>query len=154
MSIQEAFRKMINLAIEREEEAHDFYMEGAENAENRASKKLLEELAEQEEDHKEKLQKALEDGVCETFACTLEEVEKRKLEDYLIEVPLNPSSPPQDVLIVAMKREKASFEFYSALAELTEDPASKSVFRTLAKEEEEHKNNLQQMYDENIAPWM
>ncbi|MGV9168648.1 MAG: ferritin family protein [Promethearchaeia archaeon] len=154
VNVQAAFRKMINLAIEREEEAYDFYMDGVENAEDSALKKLLEDLAEQEKNHKEKLQKALDEGICETFACTIEEVEKRALEDYLIEVPLNPSSPPQDVLIVAMKRERASFEFYSALAELTEDPASKSVFRALAKEEESHKNHLQQMYDENIAPWM
>lgn len=146
---------MVSLAIKREEEAYDFYMKAAEDSELKSSAKLLKDLASQEVIHKEKLQKALTDGVCETFICsTVAEVEKLDLNQYLVDVPLAPSSSPQDVLIVAIKKEAAANSFYKALSELTGNAAHRSVFETLAKEEEAHKIRLQNMYDDVFQPDM
>lgn len=154
-TVQKTFENLVSLAIQREEEAYDFYMKAAEDSELKASAKLLKDLASQEVIHKKKLRDALKDGVCETFICsTVAEVEKLDLDQYLIDIPLSSSSSPQDVLIVAIKREAAANSFYKALSELTGNAAHRTVFETLAKEEEAHKTRLQNMYDDVFQPDM
>ncbi len=154
-SIQQTFERLVNLAIQREEEAYEFYMKASEEAEFKSSMKLLHELAKQEVTHKEKLKSALKAGVCGTFTCeTEDELEKMNLSQYLIDIPLVPSSSPQDILIVAIKREDASHSFYKALSELTSSGVHRSVFETLAGEEEVHKTRLQNMYDDVFQPDM
>jgi rubrerythrin len=153
--VQKSFEQLISLAIKREEEAYDFYTKAAEHAEQTSSAKLLQELAKQEVKHKEKLQEALGEGVCDTFTCaTLEEFESHDLSKYLLDIPLEPSSTSQDILIVAIKREEGARDFYKALSELTGNASHRSVFETLAKEEQNHKDRLESMYDEHIQPWM
>ena len=73
-TVQQSFEKLVSLAIQREEEAYDFYMKAAEDSEFKASVKLLHDLANQEVIHKKKLEQALDGGVCDTFTCsTVEE---------------------------------------------------------------------------------
>ncbi len=154
-TVQQTFEKLVSLAIQREQEAYDFYMKAAEDSELKASSKLLKDLAGQEVVHKQKLEEALKEGVCDTFTCSsVEEVDKLDLDRYLVEIPLLPSSAPQDVLIVAIKKEAAANSFYKALSELTGNASHRSVFETLAKEEETHKTRLQSMYDDIFQPDM
>jgi rubrerythrin len=148
-TVQQTFEKLVSLAIQREEEAYEFYMKAAKDSELKASAKLLKDLAGQEVIHKQKLEAALKEGVCDTFTCnSVEELEKMDLDRYLVDIPLLPSSSPQDVLIIAIKKEAAANSFYKALSELTGNAAHRSVFETLAKEEEAHKTRLQNMYDD------
>jgi rubrerythrin len=153
--VQESFDKLISLAIQREEEAYEFYMKASEYAELPSSKQLLEELAKQEDGHKKKLMSALGEGVCETFTCsTIEEFEGYDLSKYLIDIPLEPGSSSQDILIVAIKREEGARYFYKSLSELTTSTSHRTVFESLAKEEKDHKDRLESIYDEQIQPWM
>ena len=154
-TVQQTFEKLVSLAIQREEEAYDFYMKAAEDSELKASSKLLKDLASQEVIHKQKLEEALKEGVCDTFTCSsVDEVEKLDLDQYLVDIPLLPSSAPQDVLIVAIKKEAAANSFYKALSELTGNASHRLVFETLAKEEDAHKTRLQNMYDDIFQPDM
>jgi rubrerythrin len=154
-TIQQTFEELVSLAIQREEEAYNFYMKAAEDSELKASAKLLKDLAGQEVLHKQKLEAALKDGVCDTFTCSsIEELEKLDLDKYLVDIPLSSSSTPQDVLIVAIKKEAAANSFYKALSELTGNATHRSVFETLAKEEDNHKTRLQNMYDDIFQPDM
>jgi len=153
--VQQTFERLVSLAIQREEEAYEFYMKAAKESEFKASVKLLHDLAHQEVTHKEKLQAAQKAGVCETFRCdTVEELENMDLNQYLVDIPLLPSSTPQDVLIVAIKKEDAARSFYKSLSELTGSGQHRTIFETLAKEEESHKNRLQNMYDDIFQPDM
>jgi rubrerythrin len=130
-------------------------MKAAENSELKASSKLLKDLAGQEVVHKQKLEGALKEGVCDTFTCSsVAEVDKLDLDQYLVNVPLRSSSSPQDVLIVAIKKEAAANSFYKALSELTGNASHRTVFETLAKEEDTHKTRLQDMYDDIFQPDM
>lgn len=153
--VQETFERLVNLAIQREEEAYEFYMKASEESEFKSSAKLLKDLAHQEVTHKQKLHEALKTGVCETFTCeTTEEIEQMDLSHYLVDIPLLPSSTPQDILIVAIKKEAAANSFYKALSELTDSGVHRKVFETLAGEEEVHKTRLQNMYDDIFQPDM
>lgn len=153
-TVQQSFEKLISLAVQREEESFSFYTDAAKRAELASSGKLLNELAKQEVIHKEKLLKALKGGVCETFGCTVQEMKKMDLSHYLLEIPLTSSATPQEVLIVAIKREDAAHSFYKALSELTAEAPHRAVFETLAKEEGVHKDRLQKIYDEKFQQWM
>jgi len=154
-SVQQTFEKLVSIAVQREEEAYDFYMKAAEGSELKASAKLLQDLANQEVIHKQKLEEALDDGVCDTFTCSsVEEIEKMELDQYLIDIPLSSSSTPQDVLIIAIKKEAAAHSFYKALSELTSKATHRAVFETLAKEEDVHKTRLQNLYDDIFQPDM
>ena len=74
--VQQTFERLVSLAIQREEEAYDFYMKAAEESKFKSSAKLLHDLANQEITHKEKLKEALDAGVCDTFTCdTVEDIE-------------------------------------------------------------------------------
>ena len=154
-SVQDAFEKTIRLAIRREREAYKFYNQAAKNSQLSFSAKLLQELAQREVAHREKLKKALEEGVCETFACSsVAEVNDLRLSNYLLEIPLRSDSSPQEVLQVAMKREQASHEFYKALSGQTTHTAFRVVFEVLAREELDHKNRLEKMYEDIFMPEM
>ncbi|MHA1770627.1 MAG: ferritin-like domain-containing protein [Candidatus Thorarchaeota archaeon] len=153
-TIQNAFEQLISLAIEREVEAYEFYTNAAEEAELKSSAKLLNELAKQEETHKKKLEAALKDGVSSTFEVSLDELELKKLRDYLADVPLNADSSPQDILVVAIKREDNAHEFYRILSEMTSHSGHKAVFEMLAREELTHKVRLQTLYDALVQPDM
>ncbi|MHA1933647.1 MAG: ferritin-like domain-containing protein [Candidatus Thorarchaeota archaeon] len=153
MSVQQSFEKLISLAIQREEEAYEFYLEAAKIAELSSSAKLLQDLAKQEVGHKEKLESALAEGVCETFACdTQSDFEDMELSKYLVDIPLAPDSLPQDIMIIAIKKEDAATNFYQTLSELTGNAGHRTVFDTMAKEELNHKNRLEQMYDDIFQP--
>jgi rubrerythrin len=56
----------------------------------------------------------------------------------------------QDALILAMKKEKAAFRMYSALADKATDPDLKTLFYRLAMEESKHKLRFELEYDEYI----
>ncbi|MFW9907222.1 MAG: ferritin family protein [Candidatus Thorarchaeota archaeon] len=153
MSVQKSFEQLISLAIKREEEAYEFYTKASKDATLQSSGKLLKELAKQEVGHKEKLKRALKDDVCDTFTCaTIAEVEKAGLSKYLIDVPLKADSTPQEILVVAMKREDSAKSFYKTLSELTGVAAHRTVFETLAKEEQRHKEILEHLYDDIFQP--
>jgi rubrerythrin len=154
-NVQQTFERLVSLAIQREEEAYNFYMKAAKESKFKSSTKLLQDLAKQEVGHKEKLKKALDAGVCDTFTCdTVEDVEKMDLSRYLVDIPLQSNSTPQDVLIIAIKKEAAANSFYKALSELTGSGVHRSVFETLATEEDVHKTRLQNMYDDIFQPDM
>jgi rubrerythrin len=154
-TVQQSFEKLISIAVTREEEAYEFYIEASKQAELKSSTKLLEELAQQEIGHKKKLLAALDSEVCSTFTCkSIEEFEEMDLSKYLLEIPLDSSSGPQDILIIAIKREEAANNFYKALSELTTSASHRSVFETLAGEEKVHKERLERIYDEQFQPDM
>lgn len=153
MSVQQSFEELISLAIKREEEAYEFYSSAAEEATLKSSGKLLKELAKQEMGHKEKLMAALKADVCTTFTCTtVAEVEKAGLSKYLIDIPLKADSSPQEILVVAIKREEGSNAFYKSLSELTGVANHRTVFETLAKEEQRHREILERLYDDIFQP--
>lgn len=153
--VQDAFQRIIHLAVQREIEAHNFYNKAAASSQLSSSAKLLSELAEEEVAHRQKLEEALKGGICETFSCgKVAEVDDLKLTDYLVEIPLSRDSSPREVLQVAMKREQASHEFYKALCEQTRDATFRTVLGALAKEELDHKNRLEKMYEDQFLPEM
>lgn len=139
--------EIFDYAIEKEQEAHDFYVSLAGKMKNPTVAEIFKGFANEEAGHKRKLE-ALKAGRMEMKV--KEGVKDLKIGDYLVEVKPGAEMTFQDALIIAMKREKSSFKLYSDLAEITNDAESRQIFLGLAQEEAKHKLRFELEYDEMI----
>ena len=139
--------EILDYAIDQEQQAADFYASFATRAEKAGMKKMLLEFAEEEKRHKERLL-AVKTG--ERKLTPQKEVLDLKVSDYLVEVDASGNISYQDALIVAMKRERAAFALYSAMAEKVPDSNLRQVFVGLAKEEAKHKLFFETEYEEHV----
>lgn len=140
-------QEVMDFAIKSEENANRFYSEWAGKIENKSMKKVFEELAAEEDKHKEFLL-----GVKYGTALkpTEEEIEDLKISDYMLDVKASVDMNYQDALVVAMHREKMAYKLYSTLSEMTSDAELKETFKLLAQQEAKHKLRLEMIYDEEI----
>lgn len=134
-------------AIEREQEAHDFYMQLAGRSRRPGMREVFEQFAGEELAHKAKLQRVREGTVALT--------PRGKVEDLGIAEHLAPLAPQADLdyaqaLSLAMQREKASFRLYTQLASQAQEEEVRRLFEGLAQEEARHKLRFEIEYDEII----
>jgi rubrerythrin len=79
-----------------------------------------------------------------------EQVRDLRIGDYLVEPEPTANMSYQEVLLFAMKAEKAAFTMYTKLAELADDPSLARVFKALAQEEAKHKLRFEIEYDDHV----
>ena len=139
--------EVLDFAIEKEEEARQFYLEWAEKLESKALRDQFLLFAGEENKHKEKLQRVKSGS---TFKPAAKQVTDLKIVDYLVDISPTPDMDYQEALIVAMRREKASFKFYSDLAAISQDGGLRETFLALAQEEAKHKLRLETEYEKEI----
>jgi rubrerythrin len=139
--------EIIEFAIDREQEAHDFYVDLANKAEQPGMKDLFLQFAREEAGHKKKLEGIQKGGRPIPIAGNVMDL---KISDYLIDVEPSGDLTYQEALIVAMKREKAAFKLYTDLATLAAEEDLKRVFLALAQEEAKHKLRFELEYDNRI----
>ena len=139
-------QERLDFAIEREQEAHDFYEELAEKTATPQMAEVFKGFAIEELGHKMKLQ-ALKGGEIQVDA---EEVHGLKIADYVVEVAPQSDMTYADVLLVAMNREKAAFRLYCDMAELMQKNDLRDMFLVLAQEEAKHKLRFEIEYDDEV----
>ena len=139
--------EILVFAIEREQEAHDFYMDLAKKAERPGMDGLFTQFAREEMGHKKRLE-GIKKGV-RSFA-PAKQVTDLKIGDYLVDVEPTATLTYQNALILAMKKEKAAFQLYTDLASQTDDAEVKQIFEGLAQEEAKHKLRFEVEYDDMI----
>ncbi len=138
---------ILDFAIENEQGAVDFYRELASKSNKPEVRDLFEEYAKEEEVHKANLE-AVKAG--QTLKPISTKVLDLKLGDYLVAVEPTTNMDYQAALVLAMKREKAAFRLYTALAAKVEDGELRNLFLRLAQEEAKHKLHFEIEYDEHI----
>lgn len=139
--------EILDFAIAREQEAHDFYMDLAKRVEEPGVKEILTQFAGEEMGHKKKLERVKEG---KTLVPAAKKVMDLKISEYVVDVDPDSDIDYQKALILAMKREKASFRLYTDLAKSTDDQGVKDTFSALAQEEAKHKLRFEITYDEVI----
>jgi rubrerythrin len=146
-----AVEQILEQAIRFEEDAHSFYSGAMGVVERAHIRGALEELAAEEVKHKERLEALLAGDTTRIISVRKQgQIADLKLAEYLVARPLEPNASLQDVLIVAMHREKSSHEFYSTMAEIAEEEGARALFEFLAQEELVHKNKVESLYDEVV----
>ncbi len=148
MDAQSIYSEIIEFAINKEQEAVDFYSDLAGRTQSPSGKIMLNELADMERGHKTKLQKL---DQAYFSGQSLKPPQDLKISDYLVDVELQPDSSYQDILLCAAKRERAAFDLYSDLARLYASvPDLQKIFQVLSQEEATHKLRLEREYDDNV----
>ena len=95
---------ILDYAIGREQDAHDFYLRLAEQAKRPGMRELFSHFAGEELGHKRKLE-GVKAG--RLSAGSSKRIQDLKIAEYLVDVEESPNMDLQDALILAMKREKS-----------------------------------------------
>jgi len=147
LSSFKSVNEVLDFAIEKEEEARQFYLDWSKKLENKALSDQFVIFSGEENKHKEKLQRVKSGS---TFTPSAKQVTDLKIVDYLVDIAATPGMDYQEALIVAMRREKSSFKFYNDLAAMAEDESLRQTFLALAQEEAKHKLRLETEYEKEI----
>jgi len=142
---------LIDIAIEREVEAYDFYMGLAGSVEDPGIKDTLEFLAGEERKHREFLM-GYRDGRYGSGPLRLADVVDYKIAEYLEEPDITRDMNSSDVYLVAAHRELQSYHFYRALADLHPDGEVKTMLLRIANEEMKHKEKVEYLYSNAAFP--
>jgi rubrerythrin len=138
------YDEILELAIAREVDANQFYLALAARAQNPDIRRIFEELAAEELEHKAKLElEIMKTGrVVDTSRVPLGLQDDQP--DY---TPLEYEIDYRDILLMGMQKEEASFRLYVDLAGMATDANSKEVLLALAQEEVKHKLRFQAGFD-------
>lgn len=139
--------EILDFAIDKEQEAHDFYTDLANKADRPGMKDIFTQFAAEEMGHKKKLT-AIKQG--KKLMPQAEKVMNLKIAEYVVDVDPSEEIDYQKALILAMKREKAAFRLYTDIANQTDDQEMKLSFLALAQEEAKHKLRFETEYDDVI----
>ncbi len=140
---QNEFKKIINLAIDREVEAYTFYKSVADKAKDANLKKLFAELAGEEKKHREFLQDFL---AKEGKSLKFDAAKDYKVGDALPSPPITPDLKPLEGLVLAIKKELEAMQMYTRLAAASTDAQQQMLFNGLANMESTHKARLEDIY--------
>lgn len=141
------FKEILDVAIEREQAAADFYNDLAERVALPAMADVFRGFAREELGHKSRLQHIKADPA---RVSVREQVLDLKMSDYIVPAPISDHMSYEDALVLAMKRENAAFRLYSDLATAQSDPELRTLFLALAREEAKHKLRFEVEYDDNV----
>jgi len=140
-------KEIVNFAIDREQEAADFYYDLSKRSKVQGIKDELIKFAKMEEGHRDKLKSLDVEGIMNK---DIEPVTNLKISDYMVDMTPTPDMTWQDILNIAMKRELASMNLYNALAAKAKSESLKQMFTSLSKEESKHKLYFETIYDDEI----
>ncbi|MHC4122630.1 MAG: ferritin-like domain-containing protein [Planctomycetota bacterium] len=138
--------EILDFAIENEVKANMFYLELAEKVKNPVIKETLKNFAAEEVGHRTRLE-AIKAG--QQFK-KADKVPALKIADYVVDIEPSEDMDYSDVLIVAMKKEKAAYRLYTDLAAQTDDAELRNMMLMLAQEEAKHKLRFECEYDDVV----
>ncbi|MBU1318811.1 MAG: ferritin family protein [candidate division Zixibacteria bacterium] len=139
--------EVLDFAIGSEQMASEFYSGLAAKTADRNIRRMFEGFAIEEQVHKSKLEE-IKTG--KLLAPAKMNVVDLKVTDMIDEIEPHADMSLQEVLIVAMQREKNAYRLYSDLAAMTDNANLKAAFEMLAQEEARHKLRFEIEYDEMI----
>ena len=141
-----SYRGTLDFAIQREEQAYDFYTILARKATTEEMRIALAKFAKEELKHKATLSamKEREAKPPEGKICDL------NISDYVTDVEPTPEMTYKDALVIAMKKETDSFRLYRDLAAITVDEDLRNTFLTLAQEEAKQKLRFETEYQNTV----
>jgi rubrerythrin len=147
MSQSDSIEAILDFAIDNEIEAYQFYTDLAAKVDNPAMKQVFLEFAAEEQGHRKLLEDAKRGKKINTGD---ENIADLKIADYAIDCHPTPDMDYQAALILAMKKEKASFALYFDLSAAAKGPTAKTLLQFLAQQEAKHKLRFELEYDEVI----
>jgi rubrerythrin len=137
--------EIMELAVAREEEANLFYKDLAKQTKDPTMRIVFEKFADEELEHKAKLE--LEVMKAGKVVTTAEIPVNFKIEDYIENTEHIPDMNYEQLLLMAIAKEKRSVRFYIELAALVQEKDAREALISLAEEEAKHEARFQMEYD-------
>ena len=139
--------EVLEIAISREIEAHNFFLALAERLDNPQLCKMLEELAAEELEHKAKLEMELiKNGIVVDASkkCNFQ------ASDYVISSEEIIKLDQKDLLEICIQKEDASMRFYAEMLPHAQDNSTKETLLAIIEEEIKHKLRFEAEYEKLI----
>ena len=143
--------EIIDLAIQREEEAYDFYKDILSKLEDTSIKDTIQFIANEEIKHKAFLVKYRK-GDYGPDALRMTDVVDYKISKYLEEPEITKETKREDVYLIASHRELRSHRFYTELANMHDANNIKEMLLKMANEELKHKEKMEYLYANTAFP--
>ena len=140
--------EIINSAIAQEELSHEFYLRMAKLVSQAETKETFEYLAKDELEHKAFLQSCFTADGCKLVG----QAQNVHLAEMLKAPEFTDDLSPKEALVIAMKREEGSYNFYRALAALQPPGEIKDFLEKMAQMELTHKQKVEDIYDDVAFP--
>ena len=136
---------ILKFAIAKEEASYQFYMDIAHQMRSEASNTVFEELAKEELNHKAQLE--LEIIKRGKVVKPSENESYRIRGDFTLEADFPKDIGYADALMIAIRKEQASFKLYVELMRISENEEAFETFMALAEEEVRHKLMFEAEYN-------
>jgi rubrerythrin len=138
--------EVLRFAIRKEADEAAFYQMAAHRAKP-GVKKTFEEFALEEEGHKKRLEGF---DVKKIGQIELKETPGLGIAETVEDVQFDADMSYADLLRMAIKNEERARALYHATAQIAPDSDLKKLLLILSQEEEQHKERLEKIYDEDI----
>ena len=140
-------KNIIDFAIEKEQEAVEFYTDIAGKVKTKALSGELRKIAAMEEGHRDRLKKM---DVGAAAMSVAKPVMDLHIAEYTVNAKPSPDMSWSDIVNIAIHRELASINLYADLGKLVSDPLAKKMFENLVEEEKAHKLFFEKIWDDEI----
>ncbi len=142
---------ILDLAIQREVEAFEFYMDILGRVDDESVKDTLKFIAGEEVKHKQFLVNYRE-GKYGAASLRMADVVDYKIAEYLDEPDIEGNMSSQEVYLIAAHRESRSHQFYTELANLHAEGEPQTMLLKMANEELKHKEKMEYLYSNTAFP--
>jgi rubrerythrin len=139
----------LQIAIQREKQAHEFYLDAAENTTDSMGSRMFKWLANQEDCHRVALEKQLKSRLDKgTWLEWREEIEPVLSAEFpeISEAfgAYSPSTGDIQALEMGIEAEKKAIEFYRNNRDYADDPEAQKMFDWFAEHEEGHRRLMEE----------
>jgi rubrerythrin len=143
--MEKSIADIIDMAIQREEDAYDFYMDIYHKVQDTGVKDTVEFIAKEEIKHKEFLV-GYRAGNYGSNSLRMADVVDYRIAEYLEEPEVDSDSSREEVYLIASHREARSHLFYTELAGMHTDRELNAMLLKMANEELKHKEKMEYLY--------
>jgi len=138
---------ILEFAIENEAEAYKFYTDLSAKMNNPTMKQVFLDFADEEKTHRKLLEDAKNGKKVKIGG---ENIADLKIAEFTVTIKPTANMSYKDALVLAMQKEKKSFQLYDKLAHLIENKEAAGLFASLAQQEAKHKLRFELEYDEVV----
>lgn len=142
---------IINLAIQREQDAFFFYLDICDDVEDESVKDTLIWIADEEKKHRKFLIDYRNGKFGDTTLRLTQSVDY-KIAEHLKTPEITTNMKSSDVFLAASHRELKSYEFYSQLSHMHPEGETKDLLMRIANEELKHKEKMEYLYTNTAFP--
>ena len=149
--MQDTLSSVIKMAIDKEKEAYDFYMDLYKAVEDKEAKSTLKYIAQEEAKHKEFLTTCQEGRFC-SQVLNLDAPIAYKVVEHIKKPDIKKNMKSAEAYLIAANRELNSYNFYKTLAETYPAGDVKDLLNKMANEELKHKEKMEYLYANTAFP--